>query len=106
MRLAIVGQQAFGKSVLEAFLSRDATVAGVFCAPEKPGDKPDPLRLAAQEREGMEKRNALAARLSEEGIQAKLIRPSPHDSFGELLADVPLDRRTTIVFLAGLAARP
>jgi methionyl-tRNA formyltransferase len=50
MRLAIVGQQAFGKSVLEAFLSRGNTVAGVFCAPEKPGAKPDPLRLAAEER--------------------------------------------------------
>ncbi len=50
MRLAIVGQQAFGKSVLDAFLSRGTTVAGVFCAPEKPGDKPDPLRLAAEER--------------------------------------------------------
>jgi len=50
MRLAIIGQQAFGKSVLEAFLSRGATVAGVFCAPEKHGDKPDPLRVAAEER--------------------------------------------------------
>lgn len=50
MRIAIVGQQAFGKSVLEAFLSRGTTVAGVFCAPEKPEAKPDPLRLAAQER--------------------------------------------------------
>jgi methionyl-tRNA formyltransferase len=49
MRLAIVGQQSFGKSVLEAFLARGATVAGVFCAPEKPGDKPDPLRVAAQQ---------------------------------------------------------
>jgi len=50
MRIAIVGQQAFGKSVLEAFLARGTTVAGVFCAPEKPGDKADPLRLAAEER--------------------------------------------------------
>jgi methionyl-tRNA formyltransferase len=50
MRLAIVGQQAFGKSVLEAFLGRGNTVAGVFCAPEKPGTKPDALRIAAQER--------------------------------------------------------
>ena len=50
MRLAIIGQQAFGKSVLEAFLTRGATVAGVFCAPEKPGAKPDPLRTAAGER--------------------------------------------------------
>jgi len=49
MRLAIVGQQSFGKSVLEAFLSRGATVAGVFCAPDKPGAKPDPLPVAAQQ---------------------------------------------------------
>src|SRR5690348_458206 len=50
MRLAIVGQQAFGKSVLEAFLARGNAVAGVFCAPEKPGTKPDVLRVAAEER--------------------------------------------------------
>src|ERR1700733_2665979 len=50
MRIAIIGQQAFGKSALEAFLARGATVAGVFCAPEKPGAQPDPLRLAAEER--------------------------------------------------------
>jgi methionyl-tRNA formyltransferase len=50
MRLAIIGQQAFGKSVLEAFLARGTTVAGVFCAQEKPGAKPDPLRVAAEER--------------------------------------------------------
>jgi methionyl-tRNA formyltransferase len=48
MRIAIIGQQAFGQSVLEAFLARGDEVAGVFCAPEKPGAKPDPLRLAAQ----------------------------------------------------------
>jgi methionyl-tRNA formyltransferase len=50
MRIAIIGQQAFGKSVLEAFSARGDQVAGVFCAPEKPGAKPDPLRLAAEER--------------------------------------------------------
>jgi methionyl-tRNA formyltransferase len=50
MRLAIIGQQAFGKSVLEAFVARGTTVAGVFCAPEQPGAKPDPLRAAAEER--------------------------------------------------------
>jgi methionyl-tRNA formyltransferase len=50
MRIAIIGQQAFGKSVLEAFLTRGTEVAGVFCAPEKPGTKPDPLRVAAEER--------------------------------------------------------
>jgi len=50
VRLALIGQQAFGKSALEAFLARGDTVAAVFCAPEKPGAKPDPLRLAAEER--------------------------------------------------------
>ncbi len=48
MRIAIVGQQDFGKAALEAFLRRGDTVAGVFCAPEKPGARPDPLRVAAE----------------------------------------------------------
>jgi len=48
MKIAIIGQQDFGKTVLEAFLARQDTVAGVFCAPEKPGAKPDPLRVAAE----------------------------------------------------------
>ena len=49
MRIAIIGQQDFGKAVLEAFVSRGATVAGVFCAPEKAGAKSDPLRVAAEQ---------------------------------------------------------
>lgn len=51
MRIAIIGQQAFGKSVLEAFRARGDAVAGVFCAPDKVGAHPDPLRTAAQELE-------------------------------------------------------
>jgi methionyl-tRNA formyltransferase len=50
MKIAIVGQQDFGKAVLEAFLKRGDQVAAVFCAPEKPGARPDSLRLAAQEK--------------------------------------------------------
>jgi methionyl-tRNA formyltransferase len=50
MRLAIVGQQAFGQAALDAFLKRGDTVAGVFAAPEAPGARPDPLRQAAEER--------------------------------------------------------
>lgn len=50
MRIAFIGQQDFGKAVLEAFLDRGDTVAGVFCAPEKEGAKPDALRVAAEER--------------------------------------------------------
>jgi methionyl-tRNA formyltransferase len=48
MRIAIVGQKDFGKAALEAFVKRGHIVAGVFCAPEKPGEAPDPLRLAAE----------------------------------------------------------
>lgn len=50
MRVAIIGQQDFGKSVMEAFLARGDQVAGVFVAPDKAGAKPDPLKAAAQER--------------------------------------------------------
>lgn len=46
MRVAIIGQQDFGKATLEAFLKRGDTVAAVFCAPEK--GRPDPLRLAGE----------------------------------------------------------
>src|SRR6476646_6616556 len=48
MRIAIIGQQDFGKATMEAFLNRGDEVAAVFCAPEK--GRPDPLRVAAQER--------------------------------------------------------
>ncbi len=49
MRIAIVGQRDFGKAALEAFLQSGHDVAGVFCAPEKPGEAPDPLRLGAEQ---------------------------------------------------------
>jgi methionyl-tRNA formyltransferase len=48
MRIAIIGQQEFGKAVLDAFVNRGDTVAGVFCAPEKPGAKPDALAAGAE----------------------------------------------------------
>src|SRR5580693_7911755 len=50
MKIAMVGQQDFGKAVLEAFLTRGDEVAAVFCAPEKEGARPDALRAAAQEK--------------------------------------------------------
>ena len=43
MKIAIIGQQDFGKAVLEAFLARGDEVAAVFCAPEKEGARPDAL---------------------------------------------------------------
>lgn len=50
MRIAIIGQQKFGKAVLDAFMDRGDEVAGVFCTPDKAGTPPDPLRVAAEER--------------------------------------------------------
>ena len=49
MRVAILGQQAFGKAVLEAFLAKGHAVAAVFVPPEAPGARPDPLKAAALE---------------------------------------------------------
>ncbi len=50
MKIAIIGQQDFGRAVLEAFATRGDEIVGVFCSPEKEGTKPDALRLEAQTR--------------------------------------------------------
>jgi methionyl-tRNA formyltransferase len=50
MKIAIIGQQDFGKAALEAFLARGDAIVAVFCAPEKEGARPDALRVAAQEK--------------------------------------------------------
>jgi methionyl-tRNA formyltransferase len=47
MRIVVHGQQAFGKAVLEALLKRGEDVVAVYVAPEKPGQKADPLTEAA-----------------------------------------------------------
>ncbi len=44
----------------------------------------------------------LAQRLADEGIQPQIIRSGDTRTFDELLANVPLDRRTLIVFAAGM----
>ncbi|MBI4273706.1 MAG: methionyl-tRNA formyltransferase [Rhizobiales bacterium] len=47
MRIVVHGQQAFGKAVLEALLKRGDNVVAVYAAPEKAGQKADPLKEAA-----------------------------------------------------------
>jgi methionyl-tRNA formyltransferase len=47
MRIVVNGQQAFGAEVLRALLGRGEDVVAVFCAPDRPGRPPDPLREAA-----------------------------------------------------------
>lgn len=48
MRIALIGQQAFGKAVLEALLDRGENVIAVYCAPDK--GRVDPLRETALQR--------------------------------------------------------
>jgi methionyl-tRNA formyltransferase len=50
MRIIVHGQQAFGKSVLEALLDRGEDVIAVFCEPEKDGRPADPIKECAVER--------------------------------------------------------
>ena len=50
MRIIVHGQQAFGKSVLEALLDRGEDVIGVYCAPDREGRPPDPIKQCAMER--------------------------------------------------------
>src|SRR6185312_1331889 len=101
MRVAIIGQQEFGKAALNAFLERGDTVAGCFCAPEKPGSRPDPLRLAAEERKlklfqfpnytSAEAQDALRALDVDIGIMAYVLIFAPQ-------AFVNIPRRGTIQF--------
>ena len=50
MRIIVHGQQAFGKSVLEGLLERGEDVIGVYCAPDREGRPPDPIKQHAVER--------------------------------------------------------
>src|SRR6202790_1376384 len=89
MRIAIVGQSDFGKAVLEAFLTRRDTVAGVFCPPEKPGATADPLCLGAEQRripvyqfgslKTEEARQALRSLDAELGVMAYVLQFVPQD---------------------------
>lgn len=92
MRIAIVGQQDFGKAVLEAFLARGDQVAAVFCAPEKPGARPDALKVAAQEKgvtlrqfaslKSDEAKAAMRAANADLGIMAFVLQFAPQDFVG------------------------
>jgi methionyl-tRNA formyltransferase len=89
MRIAIIGQSDFGKAVLEAFLARRDTVAGVFCAPEKAGATADPLRLAAEQQhipvyqfaslKTEEAHQALRALDTDLGVMAYVLQFAPQD---------------------------
>ena len=50
MRIIVHGQQAFGQRVLEALLDRGEDIIGVYCAPDREGRPPDPIKQCAAER--------------------------------------------------------
>jgi hypothetical protein len=49
MRILVNGQQSFGAAVLQALLGGGEDVVAVYCAPDEPGGKSDPLSEAARE---------------------------------------------------------
>ena len=89
MKVAIIGQQDFGKAVLEALLARGDEVAAVFCAPEKEGARPDALRVAAQEKgltvhqfkslKAPEAVEAMKAANADVGIMAYVLQFAPQE---------------------------
>jgi methionyl-tRNA formyltransferase len=89
MKIAIVGQQDFGKAVLEAFLARGDQVTAVFCAPEKEGARPDSLRVAAQEKglklhqfkslKAPEAAQAMQAASADIGVMAFVLQFAPQE---------------------------
>ena len=93
MKIAIIGQQDFGKAVLEACLKRGDEVAAVFCAPEKPGAKADAIRAAAEEKglkvhqfkslRGEDAHEALKALEVDLGIMAYVLQFAP-DTFTKI----------------------
>ena len=48
LRIAVIGQAAFGESVLNALVEKDEDVVGVFCSPDREGRPADPIKQAAQ----------------------------------------------------------
>jgi methionyl-tRNA formyltransferase len=108
MKIAIIGQQDFGKAVLEAFLARGDEVAAVFCAPEKPGAKVDPLKAAAQEKglkvlqfqslRATEAHDALRALNVDLGIMAYVLQFAPQEF-------VNIPRKGTIQYHPSLLPR-
>ena len=89
MKIAIIGQQDFGKAVLDTFLARGDKVAGVFCAPEKEGAKSDPLKVAVQEKglklfqfpslKNREAQEAMRRLNADLGIMAYVLQFAPQD---------------------------
>jgi methionyl-tRNA formyltransferase len=89
MRIVIIGQQDFGKAVLDAFAARGDEVAAVFCAPEKEGARADVLKSAAQEKgvrvfqfaslRSPEARHAMTGLGADIGVMAYVLQFAPQE---------------------------
>ena len=74
MRIVVHGQQAFGRSVLEALLDRGEDIVGVYCAPDREGRPPDPIKQCAVER-GLPVFQPRSYRRAETAEQMASLRP-------------------------------
>src|ERR671922_2886954 len=87
MRIVVHGQQAFGKSVLEALLERGENVIAVYCAPDpKQGGRPDPLKEAA-----------LARHLPVYQPRSFRNKPEVWEEFAQLKADLCVMAYVTLI---------
>ena len=88
MRIVVHGQQAFGKSVLEALLERGEDVVGVYCAPEpaQGGARIDPLKEAA-----------LARGLPVHQPRSFRNKPEVWEEFGQLRPDLCVMAYVTLI---------
>ena len=50
MRIVMIGQAAFGESVLNALVDRGETLVGAWCPPDVVGRRVDRLKVASEKR--------------------------------------------------------
>jgi len=86
MRIVVHGQQAFGKSVLEALLERREDVIAVYCAPDPQGGRVDPLKEAA-----------LARNLPVQQPRSFRNNPDVREQFAQLKADLCVMAYVTLI---------
>jgi methionyl-tRNA formyltransferase len=48
LRIAVIGQAAFGEKVVDALVDKGENVVGVFCSPDAEGRPADPIKQAAE----------------------------------------------------------
>jgi methionyl-tRNA formyltransferase len=97
MRIVVHGQQAFGKSVLEALLERGENVIAVYCAPEpaQGATRIDPLKEAA-----------LARNLPVYQPRSFRNKPEVWEEFAQLKADLCVMAYVTLIVPEDMLNQP